>query len=207
MFVRENYFDYAISIAVLHHLSTQERRTKALLEIKRCLKPGGRALVTVWAKEQKYKNKSSFYIKKSSNSSNDKQETEVEEEAVEESKRSRQLKEKQRKEQMEQQQKQKQQEAEELKNMPPVHKFGNEFEKKDVFVAWHYNPKTKSKKEDPSAAATAEKSSNNSKVYLRFYHVFESQELESLFQNVPDIRIVDSFYEEGNWCAIFEKIK
>jgi len=48
-------FDAVISIAVLHHLSTPERRRRFLLEIARVLRPNGRALVTVWAAEQRHK--------------------------------------------------------------------------------------------------------------------------------------------------------
>ncbi|KAJ9273621.1 hypothetical protein DTO212C5_255 [Paecilomyces variotii] len=52
-------FDFAISIAVIHHLSTPERRVRAIAEILQTLKPttknsrGGTALVYVWALEQK----------------------------------------------------------------------------------------------------------------------------------------------------------
>ena len=45
-------FDAAISIAVLHHISSPERRQLAVREILRILRPGGRALITVWAREQ-----------------------------------------------------------------------------------------------------------------------------------------------------------
>ncbi len=45
-------FDYAMSIAVIHHLSTESRRLQALQEINRILKTGGEALIYVWAYEQ-----------------------------------------------------------------------------------------------------------------------------------------------------------
>jgi tRNA (uracil-5-)-methyltransferase TRM9 len=38
-------FDFAISIAVIHHLSTSERRSEAIASILAHLKPGGKALV------------------------------------------------------------------------------------------------------------------------------------------------------------------
>eukprot|EP00768_Dysnectes_brevis_P004160 gnl/Dysnectes_brevis/2969_a3656_954.p1 GENE.gnl/Dysnectes_brevis/2969_a3656_954~~gnl/Dysnectes_brevis/2969_a3656_954.p1 ORF type:complete len:304 (-),score=24.72 gnl/Dysnectes_brevis/2969_a3656_954:24-866(-) len=50
---KSNSFDAIISIAVIHHLSTPERRLDAFKEIERVLKPGGRALITVWAHGQK----------------------------------------------------------------------------------------------------------------------------------------------------------
>jgi tRNA (uracil-5-)-methyltransferase TRM9 len=56
-------FDFAISIAVIHHLSTPARRVKAVSAILETLKPtvskgtpnsqAGKALIYVWALEQK----------------------------------------------------------------------------------------------------------------------------------------------------------
>lgn len=54
-------FDFAISIAVVHHLSTPERRIEAVKCVLDLLRPpsgkndqnGGRALIYVWALEQK----------------------------------------------------------------------------------------------------------------------------------------------------------
>jgi hypothetical protein len=41
-----------LCIAVLHHISTVERRLQLLRELARVLKPGGQGIVTVWATEQ-----------------------------------------------------------------------------------------------------------------------------------------------------------
>lgn len=46
-------FDFAISIAVVHHLSTPERRREAVGAILECLHGKGQALIYVWALEQK----------------------------------------------------------------------------------------------------------------------------------------------------------
>ncbi|KAI5302367.1 hypothetical protein KEM56_000748 [Ascosphaera pollenicola] len=46
-------FDFAISIAVIHHLSTPARRVAAISSIISTLKTGGKALIYVWALEQK----------------------------------------------------------------------------------------------------------------------------------------------------------
>jgi tRNA (uracil-5-)-methyltransferase TRM9 len=52
-----NLFDYTMCIAVIHHLSTEERRIDAIKELIRITKPGGKILIYVWAKEQdKFKN-------------------------------------------------------------------------------------------------------------------------------------------------------
>jgi tRNA (uracil-5-)-methyltransferase TRM9 len=45
-------FDFAICIAVIHHLSTTPRRVDAIRSVLAVLKPGGTALFYVWALEQ-----------------------------------------------------------------------------------------------------------------------------------------------------------
>lgn len=45
-------FDFAISIAVIHHLSTPERRIEAVKSVLETLRPGGQALLYAWALEQ-----------------------------------------------------------------------------------------------------------------------------------------------------------
>lgn len=44
--------DVVISIAVIHHFTTHERRLKAIQEMFRILKVGGQILIYVWAKNQ-----------------------------------------------------------------------------------------------------------------------------------------------------------
>lgn len=48
----DNTFDFAISIAVIHHFSTEVRRIEAIQHILSKLKTGGRALIYCWALEQ-----------------------------------------------------------------------------------------------------------------------------------------------------------
>ena len=45
----ENFFDNIISVAVIHHLSTENRRISMINEICRVLKKGGTALITAWS--------------------------------------------------------------------------------------------------------------------------------------------------------------
>jgi ubiquinone/menaquinone biosynthesis C-methylase UbiE len=52
---RKNQFDCVICVAVIHHLSSEGRRLKALTEMARILHPGGEALIYVWAMEQERK--------------------------------------------------------------------------------------------------------------------------------------------------------
>lgn len=51
--VQSGRFDFAISIAVIHHLSTPERRQEAIKAILECLRPEGQVLIYAWALEQK----------------------------------------------------------------------------------------------------------------------------------------------------------
>ncbi|MFC1993033.1 class I SAM-dependent methyltransferase [Chloroflexota bacterium] len=41
-------FDWAISVATYHHIKGSEERQAALSELRRVLKPGGEAFITVW---------------------------------------------------------------------------------------------------------------------------------------------------------------
>ena len=52
--------DAAICIAVIHHLSSEENRIKALMEMKRLVKPGGKILISVWSINQPQKTRRSF---------------------------------------------------------------------------------------------------------------------------------------------------
>ncbi|CAM9142997.1 unnamed protein product [Laminaria digitata] len=57
---RSGVFDAAISIAVLHHFSSESRRLRALSELCRLLRPGGLVLVYAWAIEQEQDSRRSF---------------------------------------------------------------------------------------------------------------------------------------------------
>lgn len=59
-------------------------------------------------------------------------------------------------------------------------------------------------KEKKEGQANADAEGNT---FLRFYHVFEENELEELCRKVDDISIVKSYHDQGNWCVIFEKIQ
>lgn len=50
-------FDYCICVAVLHHLSTPERRKQCVDEMLRVLKPNGTCVFNVWSYENQTKRK------------------------------------------------------------------------------------------------------------------------------------------------------
>lgn len=49
---KNNSFDNILCIASYHHLDNDNDRKKSLNEMYRCLQPGGKILITVWAMEQ-----------------------------------------------------------------------------------------------------------------------------------------------------------
>lgn len=60
---RDSSLDAVICIAVIHHLSTHERRKQAIFELARVLKPGGKCLIYVWAKEQEKDSVKTAYLR------------------------------------------------------------------------------------------------------------------------------------------------
>ncbi len=49
---RDNTFDFAIAVATYHHIRGKTGKLAALRELKRVLKPGGEAFITVWNRWQ-----------------------------------------------------------------------------------------------------------------------------------------------------------
>lgn len=48
----DNSFDWAVSVATYHHIRGEDQRERAFRELRRVLKPGGEAFVTVWNRGQ-----------------------------------------------------------------------------------------------------------------------------------------------------------
>ncbi|CDH54066.1 trna (uracil-5-)-methyltransferase trm9 [Lichtheimia corymbifera JMRC:FSU:9682] len=115
---RDNAFDFVVSIAVIHHFASPERRQEAIKELLRITRPGGKILVFVWALEQTKFSKRNF-----------------------------------------------------------------EPGKQDVFVPWML-------KSDPS------------KVYQRYYHLFQQGELDQLFKSISNVTIETSGYDRDNHYVI-----
>ncbi|KAL1110413.1 hypothetical protein AAG570_007944, partial [Ranatra chinensis] len=142
--------DGLISIAVIHHLATRNRRLQVIKEIVRILRVGGRALIYVWAKNQT--NISSVFER-----------TPVTLEKL--------IK-------------------KDDKLLLPIHTNRTAFQFQDLLVPWILNKKN---------------IDGDSATYLRYYHVFEENELTDLCNEIPNINIVSQYYDQGNWCVILEK--
>jgi tRNA (uracil-5-)-methyltransferase TRM9 len=57
---KDNLFDYTMSVAVIHHLDTEEKRLRAIKELIRITKLGGKIFISVWALKQPENSKRKF---------------------------------------------------------------------------------------------------------------------------------------------------
>jgi len=55
MYFKDNIFDYALAVAVFHHMADTSRRNQALSEMIRILKVGGHGIFSVWSIENQEK--------------------------------------------------------------------------------------------------------------------------------------------------------
>ena len=77
-----------------------------------------------------------------------------------------------------------------------LHKNRTKFQKQDLLVPFQ------SKK--PSGTTNFD---NSSEVHgnLRYYHVFKKGELDSMFNGIPQVAILEAYHDKGNWCVIAGK--
>ncbi|KAL0391897.1 UNVERIFIED_CONTAM: tRNA (carboxymethyluridine(34)-5-O)-methyltransferase [Sesamum radiatum] len=219
---RSGYGDAAISIAVLHHLSTEIRRKKAVEELIRVVKPGGLVLITVWAREQEDKalvNKwtplnqkyleewigpGSPRVRSSSSSFSLKSIPETEENCAVE-----QLKD------VDEESAEKTLHEITCSNSSDGHSpldstnKASSLYQQEYFVPWHL-PYHRAEVSGASVNAVAnglarKDDKKGAVVYDRYYHVFSEGELERLVSGVDGSVIVDRFYDKSNWCIILEK--
>uniref|UniRef100_A0A3B5ASM3 tRNA (carboxymethyluridine(34)-5-O)-methyltransferase n=1 Tax=Stegastes partitus TaxID=144197 RepID=A0A3B5ASM3_9TELE len=195
--LRTESCDACISIAVIHHFSTQERRLAAVRELVRLLKPGGRALIYVWAFEQEYNKQKSKYLKDTNkenhnnhsptkNTSEDSQEprgkssihvsSHLEDSCRPDGSMS--------------------DVSKVSDGKLSVHTNRTAFNTQDLLVPWHL--KEGKKRED-------EESGDSAPVFHRYYHVFQQGELEQLCGQVAGVTVQSSYHDQGNWCIILEK--
>lgn len=71
----------------------------------------------------------------------------------------------------------------------PLHTNRKQFQHQDVLVPWKLK-----------------NSGSENNLFLRYYHVFEEGELESLCSKVNNLEICRSYYDQGNWCVLIKKV-
>ncbi|XP_050067122.1 alkylated DNA repair protein alkB homolog 8 [Anopheles maculipalpis] len=171
---RDESVDACISIAVIHHLATDQRRKQAISEMVRVLRPGGKALMYVWAKNQEANAQKSSYLRQ--NKLNNKPSAQNDLELTRESAP-----------------------IVQTENVVvgvtdctlPVHTNRTQFQHQDLLVPWKLRTNESLEKT----------------TFLRYYHVFEEHELEKLClaSGTDQIELVESYYDQGNWCVVLEK--
>ncbi|XP_012629167.2 tRNA (carboxymethyluridine(34)-5-O)-methyltransferase ALKBH8 isoform X1 [Microcebus murinus] len=206
--VRSGSCDACISIAVIHHFATVERRVAALQELVRLLRPGGKALVYVWAMEQEYKKQKSKYLR--GNRISQEKKEEINSDASVQGLHVEQMPD--------------MGTQDSVSSVPsindsqeggcdsrkvtnsklPVHTNRTTFHSQDVLVPWHLrgNPN----KDKPVEPLGPVGSHDPSPVFHRYYHVFREGELEAACQTLSNVSILQSYYDQGNWCVILQKI-
>ncbi|XP_014848476.1 alkylated DNA repair protein alkB homolog 8 [Poecilia latipinna] len=216
--LRTDSCDACISIAVIHHFSTQERRLAAVRELVRLLKPGGQALIYVWAYEQEYNKQKSKYLKDHNKPQNGGKSKDKPEEVQEPYKEPSVLS------------------ASHLDNNHTgdlkddskmtegklsVHTNRTAFNSQDLLVPWHLKGR-KTPGEEESSSGLHTTNSPDSKlspsvdtsqvpggssvpVFHRYYHVFQQGELEQLCIEVTGVKVQTSYHDQGNWCVILKK--
>lgn len=75
-----------------------------------------------------------------------------------------------------------------------IHKNRTPFTEQDVLVPFQGR-----------SEASGQPSNQGKAQYLRYYHVFREKELDQMFQEIPSVKIVESYYDKGNWCIVAAK--
>ncbi|KFV73056.1 Alkylated DNA repair protein alkB 8, partial [Dryobates pubescens] len=210
--IRSASCDACISIAVIHHFSTAERRLAAIRELVRLLRPGGAALIYVWAMEQEYKNQKSKYLKEK-NGSKDKEEeinTDTSQRPLSDQMPDSSSQDSAYSDQLLSDSEHKGCDAKPVADSRlPVHTNRTSFHSQDLLVPWHLKGCSKKKEErtDKVLVPAGSKGSQElSPVFHRYYHVFREGELEAACRTLDCVRVQKSYYDQGNWCVILEKL-
>ncbi|XP_029813289.1 alkylated DNA repair protein alkB homolog 8-like [Suricata suricatta] len=86
----------------------------------------------------------------------------------------------------------------------PVHTNRTSFHSQDLLVPWHLKGHPGNHK--PAEPLGRGGPQGPSPVFHRFYHVFREGELEAACRTLSDIRVLRSYYDQGNWCVVLEKV-
>lgn len=217
---RTGFGDAAISIAVLHHLSTESRRRKAVRELVRVVRKGGLVLITVWAAEQEDKSLLTKWTPlthvleewvgpgsprvRSPSTPTLRSISETEENIC--GKRFNDIT-----EQNEEEFGMSSQSTCEVGGSSKASGDASGSEnQQEYFVPWHL-PYHRAEVSGHSASAVAsglarKDDKKGAVVYNRYYHVFMEGELERLVSGIEDAVVVDKFYDKSNWCIILQKL-
>lgn len=180
---------------------------RAIKEMIRILRPMGRALIYVWAKNQALQSKSTYLLqnkRRSNRTNNDGDDNDDDDSTINTSVGCNQIDASSsttttttfNKLQIDGNSKQTN------TSTLPIHTNRTEFEHTDILVPW----KLKKNLIKQTNAIDDQSTSKQPQTFLRFYHVFDESELERMCQQFSTaISIEKSYYDQGNWCVIFQK--
>lgn len=194
-----------LCIAVLHHLSTAERRLSGLRELVRITRPGGLVLVYVWALEQEAKKIKKKQLKEVNfTGENDHRTVQDSENTPDESSKESGVA-----------------EVFPESKEPFTHKFENSsenkltkllvnasresFEQQDLFVPWKYSGPGKLQEKQQRETEESGLEGKDGHVYHRYYHVFQVGELRELCSHLSHVTVEKHYYDKGNWCVVLRK--
>ncbi|CAF0847004.1 unnamed protein product [Rotaria sordida] len=204
---RDNLFDAVLSIGVIHHLATHQRRVKAIQECLRILKPnGGQLLIYTWAMEQKqrkfcsqdvlvpcidHQTRSDIILDKNSWSSS----LNMRENLL------------RRIEQANSQ-------TTKFSMIESIQNLFQRFVKQtsstpSTPILSHHDRLAFRIRPFPMSSYDDDEQINTNPYNKRYYHVFKHGELEMLIEEASKLivgsKIIKSYYDHGNWCAIVQK--
>uniref|UniRef100_A0A8C3M4W7 tRNA (carboxymethyluridine(34)-5-O)-methyltransferase ALKBH8 n=1 Tax=Chrysolophus pictus TaxID=9089 RepID=A0A8C3M4W7_CHRPC len=188
-----------------------ERRLAAIRELVRLLKPGGMALIYVWAMEQEYKNQKSKYLKEK-HGSKDKEasNTGMSQRLLDDQKPDSSCQGSACSDRLLDDSEDKGCAAKQVVDSTlPVHTNRTCFHTQDMLVPWHLKGGIKKKGasvDEVSFPAGCKESQELSPVFHRYYHVFREGELEAACRSLDCVRILKNYYDQGNWCVVLEKL-
>ena len=157
------------------------------------LRPGGKSLISVWAFEQELNRQKSNYLKESRIKQKHLHQTEDSKQSSCDALMRKNLSSSC---------------SEESYKSLDVHVNRTPFEKQDLLVPWQKKDKCSDLNTSRENCVSGDCSVGEKKpkiVYHRFYHVFKEGELNELVQFISDARIIETYYDNGNWCVILEK--
>lgn len=208
---------HSIDFLFMYYLHTfafpfQERRIATIRELARLLRPGGTALIYVWAMEQEYKNQKSKYLKEKNGSENKDKEmnTGTAQRPLSDQGPDNSSQDSTWSDQLLKDLKDESSDAKPVADFRlPVHTNRTSFHSQDLLVPWHLKGGTKKKEENVDRVLVpggSKESQELNPVFHRYYHVFCEGELEAVCRSLDCVRVQKSYYDQGNWCVILEKL-
>ncbi|KAJ3236430.1 Alkylated DNA repair protein alkB 8 [Chytriomyces hyalinus] len=201
---RTNCFDFVISIAVIHHFSSFERRVAAVKELVRTIRPGGKILIFVWALEQEDGSKRKFekqdvfvpwnldaktFAGKSKAAGRSAGMRKGKKGQGPDGKDSAVVEEK----------------ADIIKEVSTPTTPASSTEEANPNVAKTIEALSLESNPDDAAPKVVVKSGNENIVYQRYYHVFVKGELDQVVEAAGGLEVDKSGYDRDNWYIIATK--